>query len=226
VSTVRSRWIRAGVLLIVVVAAFIALYPIQRNLDSIRDAWPEKEDLLYLPSGNMLSVVSLGFDQLAADILYIRMIDYFSTHLMTDRSYVWFYHIADLVTTLDPRFRFPYIFAGLMLNLEGKQFDNARKILIKGAGVFPEDWYFPFALGLNYFFGSADLATAADYFDSAYRLGGPTYLKGFAAKLRTKGKTRETTIGFLRFLYGNFHDKNIKKIIQDRIRELETGGQQ
>jgi hypothetical protein len=219
----RSRWAGGTAFLIVIAVIFVTLYPIQRHIDTIRDNWPEQEELLYLPSGNMISMVSLGFDQVAADILYIRMIDYFSNHLMTDHSYIWLYHIADLVTTLDPYFRFPYIFAGLMLNLEGGQFDNARKILIKGQQVFPQDWYFSFALGLNYFFGSADFETAANYFENAQKLGGPAYLKGFAIKLRTNGKTRETTLEFLRFLYGNFRDKNIKKIIMDRIRELETG---
>lgn len=222
-SIMRSRWGRGGAFLIVVVAIFVTLYPIQSHIDTIRGNWPEKEELLYLPSGNMLTIISLGFDQVAADILYIKMIDYFSTHLMTDHTYTWLYHMADLITTLDPQFRFPYIFAGLMLNLEGGQFDNARKILTKGAQVFPDDWYFSFALGLNYFFGSADLETAADYLENAHRLGGPAYLDDFAIKLRTSGKTRETTLEFLRFLYGNFRDKSIKKIILDRIRELETG---
>jgi hypothetical protein len=221
----QSRWGRRAAFLVIIAAILISLYPIQKRLDTVRGDWPDKEELLYLPSGNMLTIISLGFDQLAADILYIRMIDYFSTHLMTDHTYVWFYHIADLTTTLDPHFRFPYIFAGLMLNLEGGQFENARKILTKGERVFPNDWYFPFALGLNYFFGSADFETAASYLEDARNLGGPLYLKDFAAKLRASGKTRETTLEFLYLLYGNFRDKKIKGIIMDRIKELETGRQ-
>jgi len=222
-STTRSPWFAVAVFLIAIVTIFAALHPIQRHIDTVRSDWPDQEELLYLPSGNMLSIISLGFDQLAADILFIKMIDYFSTHLMTDRSYIWLYHMADLITTLDPHFRFPYIFAGLMLNLEGSQFENARKILTKGQQVFPDDWYFSFALGLNYFFGSADFLTAADYLENARRLGGPAYLGSFAAKLRANGKTRETTVEFLHLLYNNFRDKNIKKIIMERIRELETG---
>lgn len=222
-SIIYSRWGRAGAVLIIIAAIFISLYPMQRHLDTIRGDWPDEEELLYLPSGNMLTIVSLGFDQLAADILYLRMIDYFATHRMTDHTYVWFYHIADLITTLDPHFRFPYIFAGLMLNLEGGQFENARKILTKGEQVFPDDWYFQFALGLNYFFGSADFETAAGYLENARRLGGPAYLTSFAEKLRVSGKTRETTLEFLYMLYGSFRDKHIKEIILDRIKELETG---
>jgi hypothetical protein len=171
----------------------------------------------WVRSGVSLAVVAM------ADILYIRMIGYFGTHLMTDRTYTWLYHMADLVTTLDPYFRFPYIFAGLVLNLEGHQFENARMILTKGMKVFPDDWYFPFVLGLNYFFGSADFVTAAAHLEKAYKLGGPKYLHGFAVKLRAKGKTRQTALDFLYFLYGSFHDENMKKIIMDRINEFKTG---
>lgn len=219
----QSRWGRRVAFLVVIAAILISLYPVQRRLDTVRSDWPDKEELLYLPSGDMLTIISFGFDQLAADILYIRMIDYFSTHLMTDHTYVWFYHIADLITTLDPQFRFPYMFAGIMLNLEGRQFDNARKILTKGERIFPNDWYFPFALGLNYFFGSADFETAARYLEKARSLGGPLYLKDFAAKLRAGGKTKETTLEFLYILYGNFRDQKMKEIIMDRIKELEIG---
>jgi len=98
----RLRWGRGVALLIAIIAIFSALYPIQKHVDSLRDTWPQVEELLYLPSGNMLKIVSLGFDEVAADILYIKMIDYFATHLMTDHTYTWLYHMADLVTTLDP----------------------------------------------------------------------------------------------------------------------------
>ncbi len=92
----RSRWGRGAVFLIAIAAIFVALYPLQKNIDGYRSSWHQEEELLYLPSGNMIKIVSLGFDQVAADILYIKMIDYFASHLSTDRSYVWFYHIADL----------------------------------------------------------------------------------------------------------------------------------
>ena len=220
----KYRWALSVAPFIVVIAIFFILFPVQREIDRTRGAWVVQEELLYLPSGNMLKVVSLGFDEAMADILYIKMIDYFATHLMTDRTYTWLYHTADLVTTLDPYFRFPYIFAGLVLNLEGHQFENARKLLTKGMTVFPDDWYFPFVLGLNYFFGSADFMTAAQHLERAYTLGGPKYLHSFAAKLREKGKTRETALEFLYFLYNRFYDENMKKIIMDRITELETGG--
>ncbi len=215
-----KRWVPS----IILVLLLISLFPLQLKIDSERRAVDIKEELLYLPSGNVLKVVSLGFDEVASDIIYIKMLNYFATHLMSDRTYKWLYHMADLVTTLDPYFRFTYIFAGLILNLEAGQFENARAILLKGKAYFPNDWYFPFSLGLNYFFYDADFMTAADYFDLAYSLpNSPEYLKNFANKLREKGKTKETTLEFLYFLYEIFPMPEIREILWDRILELQAG---
>ncbi len=145
---------RGAAFLIVVAAILISLYTIQRNLDTLRSDWPEKEELLYLPSGNMITVISLGFDQLVADILYIRMIDYFSTHLMTDHTYVWFYHIADLITTLDPQFRFPYMFAGLNAQPRGRAVRKRTEDPDQGSsGSFPTTGISRLPSGLTIFSG-------------------------------------------------------------------------
>ena len=215
---------RKIIALVLIIGLFVSVYPLQRHIDLGRMKFRGHEELLYLPSGNFLKVVSLGFEEALADILLIKMIDYFATHLKTDRTYTWLYHMADVITTLDPNFRFPYVFAGVLLNLEANQFENARKILLKGMPVFKDDWYFPFALGLNYFFHEADLLLAADYFDKASNLpGAPEYLAVLSKKLKEKGKTKETTLEFLHFLYDSFPTGDIKKILMQRIIEIETG---
>ncbi|MBN1572463.1 MAG: hypothetical protein JW984_04620 [Deltaproteobacteria bacterium] len=202
-----------------------AVFLLQTKIDDERSTWSHEEELLYIPSGKVLKIVSLGFDEVMADILYIRMLDYFGTHATSDRTYTWLYHMADLVTTLDPKFRFPYIFAGLMLNLEANQHENARKIIIKGMNEFPNDWYFPFVLGINYFFHDGDFKDAADSIEKASRLPkSPAYLKDLALKLRREGATRETAIAFLQHLYVNFKDKELRKILAARIREIKAGG--
>lgn len=216
--------ILTGLLPILIVALLYAsVFPLQFYIDEMKATWEEEEELLYLPSGKVIKMVSLGFDEVAADILYIKMIDYFGTHMMTDRNYEWLYHMADLVTTLDPHFKFPYLFAGLMLNVEAKQFINARAILVKGLPYFPDDWYFPFLLGLNYFWNEADLTTAAYYLENASELpDSPTFLKGFAEKLKKEGRTKETTLEFLYALYDSFPSESTKEILLERIREIEA----
>ncbi len=211
--------------LLVTMVIVYSLFMLQVRINDERQSWDQEEELMYLPSGKVLKIVSLGFDEVVADILFIRMIDYFGKHSASDRTYVWLYHMADLVTDLDPKFRFPYIFASLMLNLEANQFDNARKIIIKGMNEFPDDWYFPFTLGINYFFHDGDFMRAADSLEDASKLpGAPKYLIGFAKKLREKGATKEAALVFLRHLYEVFGDKSIRAILKERITEIEERG--
>ena len=210
--------------LVITIVIVSSLFVLQVRIDDERQSWVQEEELMYLPSGKVLKIISLGFDEVVADILFIRMIDYFGKHSASDRTYVWLYHMADLVTDLDPKFRFPYIFAGLMLNLEANQFENARTILIKGMNEFPNDWYFPFALGINYFFHDGDFTRAADSLEDASKLpGSPKYLIGFANKLRREGATKEAALVFLKHLYESFGDKGIRKILKERIKEIEEG---
>jgi len=221
-----KRTILSTIIMIVLVAlVFTAIVPVQRHLDGKKQTWEEQEELLYLPSGRVLHIVTLGFDQVAADIIFIKMISYFATHSATDHTYTWLYHMADIITDLDPYFRFPYIFAGLMLNLEANQFDNARRILEKGMLVYGDDWYFPFLLGLNYLFHDADLNRAADYFERASELeGSPEYLAHFTQTLRTHGLSKEATLAYLYHLYMEFDIPEIRAILEQRILEIESEG--
>lgn len=213
------------VLTLIVVCIIISLFHLQVKIDGQRRTWTGDEKLMYVPSGRVLKIVSLGFDEVMADILYIKMIDYFGNHVASDRTYVWLYHMADLVTTLDPKFKFPYVFAGLMLNLEANQYENARKIIVKGIREFPDDWYFHFILGINYFFHDADFVDAARSLENASKLpGSPPYLKDLAKKMRREGATRETALAFLKQLYLSFNNEDIRSILKERIREIEAGG--
>ena len=221
-----KRSVFSFVILIVLMTLLVAvIVPIQRHLDGEKSAWEEHEELLYLPSGKVLHIVSLGFDQVVADIIFIKMIGYFATHNATDHTYTWLYHMTDITTDLDPYFKFPYVFAGLMLNLEANQFDNARMILEKGISVYPNDWYLPFLLGLNYFFHDGDLIKAAEYFERSNSLeGSPEYLEKLTRTLREHGQTRETTLEFLYYLYNSFTIPEIKAILAERIMEIESEG--
>jgi len=211
--------------LLITLVIVYSLFVLQVRIDDERQSWNQEEELMYLPSGKVLKIVSLGFDEVVADILFIRMIDYFGKHSSSDRTYVWLYHMADLVTDLDPKFRFPYIFAGLMLNLEANQFDNARKIIIKGMNQFPNNWYFPFTLGINYFFHDGDFLRAADSLEDASKLpDAPDYLIGFAKKLRKKAATKEEALDFLKHLDEVFGDESISAILKERIKEIEERG--
>ena len=45
------------------------------------------ESFLYLPSGTFLKGAALGYDEMLADLFWIKAVGYFGGHAQTDRNY-------------------------------------------------------------------------------------------------------------------------------------------
>lgn len=179
---------------------------------------------MYLPSGQYLKPLMLGFDQIAANLLWIKAVGYFGGHYLTDRNYQWLYHILDLTTTLDPYFRQPYEFGGLVLAVEKEDIEQSNKLLKKGIRYHPDYWKLPFYLGFNSFFYLKDPKTAARYISKAAALPDhPSYLSQLAASLYVHAGQKKTAIHFLNRMHENLEDPWLKKSISRKILNLQKG---
>jgi hypothetical protein len=189
-------------------------------------AWPRRtfEQQLYLPTGRHLKAFSLGFGDLAADLLWIRAIGYYGGHALTDREYPWLHNILDQVTNLDPAFRFPYLFGGITLALDGETGRQSIALLRKGMTQYPGDWRFPFYIGFNYFYHQQDPEHAAEYMRYAASLpGSPEYLPRLAASLMVESGRRSAAIRFLATLAEGARDESVRANILQKIEDLRAG---
>ena len=89
--------------------------------DKLERRHPQRriENLLYLPKSGHLKEMSLGYETVFADILWMKAIGYFGGHTLTDKEYPWLFHILDQTTSLDPLFHHAYTFGGVVLAVEG-----------------------------------------------------------------------------------------------------------
>ncbi len=196
-----------------------SLWGLQTQLDQYESV--EVESLLYLPSGEYLQPLSLGYQLMIADLLWIKTITYFGGHFMGDGEYPWLYHILTLIIDLDPRYDFPYYFGGVVLSLEASQAENANKILAKGIKAFPDKWEYPFYIGFNHYYHQGDAETAAPYIEKASKLpGAPEFVKSLVGTLYMKAGADETALKFFREAYGNTSDEMIKQKIEIKIKEI------
>ena len=69
---------------------------------------------LYIPTGKVLPYITLGYDQLLANVFWLKAGLYFGEKYLTDKNYTYLFHLLDFVTDLDPRFLVPYIFGGVV----------------------------------------------------------------------------------------------------------------
>lgn len=130
---------------------------------------PRPNDALYLPKPELFRATSLGFRQLAADLLWVKLVQ--AVGDVSDRTtgFKYIYEYTDIITDVDPRYAAPYLIGNFWL-VGWDRIDDANKLLEKGRQRFPETHKFPYYLGLNHFLWLHDRAKAIEYFSEAAKL--------------------------------------------------------
>lgn len=192
------------------------------------EAWAPPEtaadSIRFLPSGEALGVVSLGYRQVLADLLWMRCTILFGEKFGEtgdDGWYVWLYHMMDLATDLDPQYRAAYKYGGILLRVNGEFVDQSSMMFAKGMHALPDEWYFPFGIAMNYFMYKDDPKMAAPYMRRAAETdGGPFYLANLAASLLDSSHGLETSLAFLQEELGNVPEGASRRAIEVKIFEV------
>ena len=215
----RGFYITTITLLALTTLGFLSLV---RALDERDEELQEVgEELAYLPSAEYLRPALLGFDHLAADLFWLRTIQYFGEHYQTDRRYSKLYPLVDLVTSLDPQFVDAFSWGGLLLTLS-KQYPEAIAIYEKGIAHNPDRWELPYDLGRVYYLELHDYPKALHWWELANRLPNRAhYLPRMVARLYARTGYRETAIEAWLEMYRNTDNPQVQEII---VRELKKLG--
>ena len=112
-----TRIVPANLLLYPAIAALMA---VSLFVQVVRDrGWQPFEPpggMLWIRSGALAERLALGFDNLAADVYWIRAVVHFGgQRLSTDKNYDQLFPLLDLVTSLDPHFKVAYRFGAIFL---------------------------------------------------------------------------------------------------------------
>lgn len=193
-SGAPSRGVRALLPFLVSAALLAGAGAVQAALER-RAAAPPVDELLYYPSGASVKKAALGYETAAADVAWLRGIQYYGEHRLTDQKYDMIGHVMSIVTDLDPRFEQPYVFGAFVLAQERKDVPDGLALLAKGRRANPESWRLAFETGFLYYVCAHDDAAAARYFAIASRLPGhPAYAERFAAWASERAGRRELAI--------------------------------
>jgi hypothetical protein len=176
---------------------------------------PRTAESLYLTSGATLRRLSVGYSMLAADLYWIRAIQYYGgTRLRVDQpearqrvvpsaaesaqDFPLLYPLLDLTTTLDPRFNIAYRFGAIFLaepspGGAGRP-DLAIALLEKGLRERPDKWEYMQDIGFVHYWWRRDYRSAADWFEKASKApGAPWFLRSLAAVTLTEGGDRRSS---------------------------------
>lgn len=190
------------------------------QLDRTRAEMPSLQRFALLPDGNVLKAMSLGFRNVAADLLWLEAVQAIGDRKVTQEAGKWIYRAVDLITTLDPKFVEAYEAGGIALCTVVVMPEESNLILEKGMRNNPNEWRLPFMLGINYYFELADDAKAAEYVAKAATIGGgPEYLASFASRLYMTAKEPQRAIDFLVQSYEQTSDAQMKGFLEFRLKE-------
>lgn len=212
------RAVRVGSACFLVAAAIL----LQQVLDQRRDPLLEKiNDLAHLPKGEYLKSTLLGYQHLAADILWIRTLQVLGKNANTAKEYDWLYHALDVITTLDPQYDYIYRVAGITMTELANLPELSNRLLEKGLQSPSHTWHIPYLMAYNHYFYLADVERAAHYARVAAETpSGPPWLVNMATQMSAHAGTPEFALGFLHSMHRQTEDQRIKESLEERIKEV------
>jgi tetratricopeptide (TPR) repeat protein len=209
--------------LAVAVAALLLLVAASRSVEDLAQR-KHRLEVLYLPSGQFVEQAALGYPELAADILWFRMVQYYGGYRMGENDLALFSHLAGVITDLDPQFTYAYIFAAIIIAQDLGAFGTGIGFLEKGIRNNPDDWWLHFQLGFLHYVYARDYERALACFEKAARLpdAGPQAAR-FAAFVAAKAGYVETSIAMWEELARTSDNKYIRELAGRYIEKLKAG---
>lgn len=229
-----------GVLAVVVLVAGAAVLQGAREVRFPRP--PASEESLYVTSGTTARRLALGYSALAADLYWIRTIQYYGgVKLRLERDgprpasadgtlpsdYALLHPLLDLTTTLDPAFNIAYRFGAIFLaepypGGAGRP-DLAIALLQKGLAARPDKWEYMQDIGFVHYWWRHDYRAAAEWFDKASAApGSPWFLRSLAATTLAEGGDRQSSRTMWQAIYQSAEIEWLRNDAERRLLQLDA----
>lgn len=182
------------------------------------------QESLYLPSGEFLDEIALGYKQVVADLVWFSAIQYYGEYRRGDHSLAYFKGLMDIVSRLDPHFVFAYIFAAWVVSEDLGDFKEGTQILKRGMANNPTSWELPFEIGFLNFTHQVDYEIAARYIELASRMpNAPEQARRLAAFVYTRAGEAGASVRLWE-AYKEYTDNPYLKAMAERyIEKLKRG---
>lgn len=177
--------------------ALLPLVPLsQGRIDARMGTYRAQEEVLYIWSGQHVRRLFPGFEGLAADLYWLRTVQYFGRERLSGgKRFDLLVPLVEITTTLDPRLEIAYRYGAIFL-CEPPPMGAGRpregiRLLEKGARRLPRSWQIWQTLGFFHFLYLNDATRAAEVLEEAAAIPGAAFwLRSLAADLLAKGGDR------------------------------------
>lgn len=211
----RKAMVAALVLGLAAVAGFS-----RGALDRLDAAYDEQE-LIYLPNGKYLKILSIGHSNVVADLIYLWAIQYYSNYERKYRKQYIEHVFSEVITELDPHYVDAYWLGALILIVEGRDLDAGLRLLEKGAALNPDNWILPYLAAWEAYHAKR-YEQAGQLFDQASNVpGAPTMVRRMRAGMMTKAGNMKQALQVWQEILEDPESDGLSLIIAERkLREL------
>jgi hypothetical protein len=173
-----------GKLLAVIFLSLLLLAAVfQNRYDATIDYFGDRSAFVSLPSGKSLRILSFGYQNLAADLLFIWSIQFYSTYNLTNR-FAYLERVYDTITDISPLYKDPYIVGALIMVFEAKDVPMALRLLDKGSRNIEKEWFFDHEAGYYSYKYLKDYTKAKEYYTrAAAKPNAPAFMKRMQAHM-------------------------------------------
>jgi tetratricopeptide (TPR) repeat protein len=179
----------------IAVAAIVMLFEASRGVEGLSQR-KRCLEVLYLPSGRFIEQAALGYHDLAADLLWFRMVQYYGGYRMGENDLALFKHL----------------------------FEVGIAFLENGIRNNPNDWWLPFELGFLEYVYARDYDRAVANFERAAKLpGAGPQAERFAAFAAARAGHIETSIAMWEELARTSDNRYIRELAGRYIEKLRAG---
>ncbi|MEI7704446.1 MAG: tetratricopeptide repeat protein [Deltaproteobacteria bacterium] len=176
-------------------------------------------DLEGVPRAGPLRFLFLGNRTLAADVNWLRAVQYIGEVRGNERGWDKLYPLVDAVTDLDPGHAYAYQVAGAILSSVGRV-EESNRILEKGVRAVPERYILPYHRAFNAFYYQGDWKEAGRWAEVAARSpGAPPHLRQNVIAYYVKGKRADAAIAFLEQALAEARDPDTRKALESQLRQ-------
>ncbi len=214
-------------------SAWLALLPlvplVQVRIDERLGRYRVQEELLYVWSGQQVKRLSAGFENLMADVYWLRTVQYFGGEraFSDQKRFELLEPLVDITTTLDPRLEIAYRYGATFLSepwpLGADRPEAGVAMLERGVRNLPRSWMIRQNLGFFIFLFLKDAKRASEALLAARDIpGAPLWLETLAADLLRKGGEREMSRRVWRQIHEQAEDGSMKKNALNNLQHLDA----
>jgi hypothetical protein len=233
-STCRTLVVLTLGIALVVATGAVRFFAMERYVTA-----QTREDVYYLPSPDVLPLLSFGYREALADLLWTRALVYIGEEMRAGATAGHVFDYADALLSLDPDFRAVYHWvatAGLYrpMGVTPDDIDRTLEIMRRGLERFPEDGELAWSLGATLAFELPPLlddpeardaarSEGADFLAIATRLGAaPRWAVLSNATILARVGRNEAALRHLEEMYEMISDPGVRLEMEAAIASLRN----